>query len=505
MKKEQNTIQEKKPQKTKLKMTFAILFLAVLFIVELYLMMNYAKEYLFLGIAGLGILCLVYIVTDLAFKMRKEREEIFETEYEKIYKAQKVSYVFLKQSIAGMETALERITANTEVPADELIEAQKAVGKITIQKNRENAASIINSNDKVIHQMISLEDSMKEAVQSIENAERHNRPEMTDRQQEIIDSLEKNQASMKEELNRMAEMIGSQNHEILGEVRKSVSENAAMLEEHIVSEISVMAEDSFAAPDMAVTEPAELIMPEEPVAAEEITEPKEEPIEELLAKAIAEPKEEPVEEVVTKEISKLKEEPIEEIAAAKEVAELKEDAVEKPAAAKEIAEPKEEAIEISPAVKAIAETKEEAIEIPQAVKEITEPKEKAVEKPAAKKRIAKPKEEKIEKPAAEKKIAKPKKVTVEKPVAAKKAAEPIEDADTAKQPVKIKPQESAESLEEIAASGKIMTPEEIAAMLEEANEEPQEPVKEEPVAVPDLSDPNHVITPEDIAALLANM
>lgn len=404
MKKEKNIVQEQKPQKTKVKMTFAILCLAVLFIVELYLMMNYSKEYLFLGIAGLGILCLVYIVTDLSFKMQREKESFYEKEYENIYKAQKVSYVFLKQSFMDMEKILERIEENTEVPAEELIEAQKAVGKITIQKNRENAASVLNSNEKVIHHIISLEDKVKEAVRSIEESSNASDTAPDDRQQEIIDNLAQNQIVLKEELNRLAEQMNLQNHEILDAVKKSLSENAAMLEEHIVSEISVKAEENFAPKEAAESDTKGMVISEEPDTAEMVM-PAEDDI---------------VSEMVTAE------DPVEE----------------------------ESVLTESPLSGESVMTEE------------------------------------IMEPAKGEKIAEPKESVAEEVNAAEE-----------------KPQENETSLEEMASSGKMMTPEEIAALLEESNaaEEPQEPIKEEKAAMPDLSDPGHVMTPEEIAALLANM
>lgn len=425
MKKEKNIVQEQKPQKTKLKMTFAILCLAVLFIVELYLMMNYSKEYLFLGIAGLGILCLVYIVTDLSFKMQREKESFYEKEYENIYKAQKVSYVFLKQSFMDMEKILERIEENTEVPAEELIEAQKAVGKITIQKNRENAASLLNSNEKVIHHIISLEDKVKEAVRSIEESSNASDAAPDNRQQEIIDNLAQNQIVLKEELNRLAEQMNSQNHEILDAVKKSLSESAAMLEKHIVSEISIKAEENFVPKEAAESDIKEMVMPaEDDIVSEMVT--TEEPVEEESVLT-----ESPLsgESVMTEEIME-------------------------PAKGEKIAEPKESLAE----------------EV-NAAEEITEPEEIVTEEPA----------DSIE--------------TV------------TERAVIEEQPAEEKPQENKTSLEEMASSGKMMTPEEIAALLEESNaaEEPQEPVKEEKAAMPDLSDPGHVMTPEEIAALLANM
>ena len=76
---------------------------------------------------------------------------------------------------------------------------------------------------------------------------------------------------------------------------------------------------------------------------------------------------------------------------------------------------------------------------------------------------------------------------------------------------------AAEEPTPIADANKIMTPEDIAALiagvggeeevLSDTIEEPEE--EEEPsvedVAMPDLSDPNRKMTPEDIAALIANM
>lgn len=269
MKKEKNMMREAKPQKTKLKMTFAILCLAVLCIAALYLMINYATEYIFLGVTGLGILCLVYIVTDLSFKMRRENELIYEKQYENVYKAQKVSYVFMKQSIMEMEKLLNRIKDNTEVPADELIEAQKAVGKITIQRNKENTASIINSNEKVIHHVISLEDKMKDVIRIIEESANQRSLETVDSQQKMIEKLEKNQLALTEEINKLTEQIRLQNHEVLDAVQKSVSENAAILEEHIASEISVLAEEA------SVIKEGASGIPGEPAGSEEIAVPEE--------------------------------------------------------------------------------------------------------------------------------------------------------------------------------------------------------------------------------------
>lgn len=73
---------------------------------------------------------------------------------------------------------------------------------------------------------------------------------------------------------------------------------------------------------------------------------------------------------------------------------------------------------------------------------------------------------------------------------------------------------SASDMPDLSDPGKMMTPEEIEALIagtlsdEPKVDEPivtEEPAEEEKPPMPDLSDPNKVMTPDEIAALLANM
>ena len=61
-----------------------------------------------------------------------------------------------------------------------------------------------------------------------------------------------------------------------------------------------------------------------------------------------------------------------------------------------------------------------------------------------------------------------------------------------------------EESEGLAGSEKVMTPEEVAALLGDTGES-DAVVEEEKMPMPDLSDPGHVMTPEEIAALVASM
>ena len=70
MKEEKKQTQENKPDRMRLKMTMGILTLTALFIVELYLMINYSELYLLLGIIGLAMLCIVYVLIDFSLALR---------------------------------------------------------------------------------------------------------------------------------------------------------------------------------------------------------------------------------------------------------------------------------------------------------------------------------------------------------------------------------------------------------------------------------------------------
>ena len=262
-------LKEKKPANTRLKMTIGILFLVVLSIVELYLMMNYADSYLFLGLVGLAILCFVYWTMDLSFKARREQESDLEKGFESLYKAQKVSYITLKQGLVKLEELLDELGEELSFPLEEVLSAQKAVGRVTIQKNKENFDVVVASNEKLIEHLESFEQKFVEISGQIEmiNAaaaaplaeQPQNKQEeilsslariedmlkegtgntaMPDRQQEILDSLAGIGDAVMRESGR--ETVADRQQEILdylARIEASVKDEISELEVHMESKI----------------------------------------------------------------------------------------------------------------------------------------------------------------------------------------------------------------------------------------------------------------------------
>ncbi len=441
MKAEKEVLQENGAKKARLKMTYSILILTALFVAELYLMMNYPTDYLFIGVVGLAILCFVYLVTDLVFKVQNDKEGLRHKEYESIYKAEKVSYVLMKQSFMDMESTLDRVREICEIPTEELIEAQKAIGRVTIQRNKENIRTLAAGNEKIAMQIQDLDRKIQETLRAVEALKGSD---------SVIEALEGVKSALREELmnlevfteskmnavsdtlmhgieqsdSAMQERLDSLERPIIPE--QKASEAAVLAEEPIVEGPTALAEDglsdNLAADLNEMPSPSdELLMDETPSSADEF---------------MAEEAPMPVEEPVTEETPVT--EPVTEKAP-----------VEEP-------EPKEKPAQV-PAMEKMSSAEQE---------QLMEEMLKALEKPSIK-----------ETPE-----------TVEEP------------------PLKEEPKAAeAPSAEPVLEAGKIMTPEEVAMLLDQMDDgKAEEPIIEEPAA-PAASDPGHVMTPEEIAAMLANM
>lgn len=332
---------EKTP-KRKLKMTLAILVLAALFVVELYFMINYSTEYLVLGVIGLVMLCLVYIITDQAFKLGNDKAEIQQKEYESLFKSEKVSYVSMKTSFLELEKVLEEVRANSAFPVEELIKAQKATAKVTIQRSKENANAIMNSNDKVIDNMVSFGEQLLEIKQVVEagkNVQGDTSSQVNEdilaKQQEMLDSVRELEDSIKNEISKLSDSLEKKMSEIsvvapatqeVGTAASVVEESMipqgsqaveepVMPEEAVITEEPVMPEEAVASEEAVIPEeavmseepvmPEEAVMPEEPVMSEEAVIPEELMVSEEPAKQITAPSSDPNHIMTPEEIAAL--------------------------------------------------------------------------------------------------------------------------------------------------------------------------------------------------------
>ena len=226
----EEVVRDKSPSQMKLKLTFAILILAALFIIELYFMMNFPDSYLVIGIIGLAILCFVYLITDINFKLQDEKETYREKEYESIYKGEKVNYILMKQGFQDLEDIIKGNKLVVDFPVDDLVHAQKAVGKVTIQRGKENTTAILNSNEKLMDRIIAFEDKLEEINHLISSNQTLDPQELASNLNETKNSIQNTVYELSENIQPQINSISSTFDE-MKKLIASVDEKASAIDE----------------------------------------------------------------------------------------------------------------------------------------------------------------------------------------------------------------------------------------------------------------------------------
>ena len=404
-----NNAKEQKKDNNYIKVIFSVLIIVIGILAEFYIMINLGGEPVYLCIFGMIILIMSYIlissIVQIQYnKMREEREE-----HDNLFNSQKASYLIIRKSFDEIFQRLESLEKSIKLPTEELITAQKAIAKVNISRSKENTDALMNSNDKLLEKVFEFEDMLDENNKKLlESQNQITEQQMKDvmlKQQEINAAIKELQLSLKNEMLQAINTIATTQPQ---NIPQQMSQNISQVE---ISKV-----------DQAI-----------PIKIEGDTELKfEEPV-------IEEPV---IEEPIAEE--PLMEEPI----------------AEEPLMEEPIGE------------------------------------EPLMEEPIAEEPL-------MEEPIIEEPI-------VEEPI--------MEEA----------PAEEVPPMPDLSDPNKVMTPEEIAALIANTGaEEPvaedlvaEEPVAEEPIAeepimeeapveeappMPDLSDPNKVMTPDEIAALIANM
>ncbi|MBC5713957.1 hypothetical protein H8S17_06985 [Roseburia sp. BX1005] len=486
MNEEMKTVQKDQPKHSKGKMSVLLIILTALVTAELYLMINLAGNYLLIGGVALVMLCLVYLVINTAFKMKDEQEELHKKEYESLYKAQKVSYILMKQNFMDLLDLSEKILKSTEsdLQIDELLRAQKGVAKVTIQRNKENALAIMNCNDKLLERMTAMEEILQGAVKEPD----------TSSQEAVIAGLKEELLAKQKEMMTSVDKLGES---LKAEFLENISSMTSRIEKDIAG-IQVAAPGVSAAekPAEMSAEELERVLLESSrlmAEAEEPVMPQAEPVADQAV--VSEPTvEKPVEEPIVEESS----------AGEPAAQEADESVNEEPVSSEPVHEPMIDEAVIGESVMeepVISEPVQEPV-VDESIMQETVASDPVVQEPVIDEIVS-------EEPVISEPVQEP---VMEEPVIEESSVST--SADETPEAVIISedtnlPEEVVE--EEVVPESApdpnhIMTPDEIAALLGETESViEEEPVKEEKAPMPDLSNPNHVMTPEEIAALLANM
>ena len=269
MDKKENQPREKKG------MPLAPVFLlgaTVLLLIEMYFIVNLPRVYLVQIILGAAILACTYVFIAALLKEIHKTGEQVKDEYERMLRGEKAAYLMLKK----ISEQLEAGDRNTREPGEEIITAQKAIAKVTITRSKENADALMNSNDRVVDNLLQLKESMDAGFEQFAGKQQNmmddSVKELVLKQQEFAEELKEITAGLKEiteGLQAVKETVAEEKAQTLAAIESRmdelVSQNAA-LESKIAESTAAAAAQK---PDMEA-EP-ELVMEPQP---EEVMEPE---------------------------------------------------------------------------------------------------------------------------------------------------------------------------------------------------------------------------------------
>ena len=264
----------------------------VLLLIEMYFIVNLPRLYLVQIILGAAILACTYVFIAALLKEIHKSGEQAKDEYERMLRGEKASYLMLKK----ISEQLEAVDRNTREPGEEIITAQKAIAKVTITRSKENADALMNSNDRVVDNLLQLRESMDAGFEQFAGKQQNmmddSVKELVLKQQEFAGELKEVTAGLKEiteGLQAVKETVAEEKAQTLAAIESRmdelVSQNAAL--ESKIAESTAAAAAQKPEPDMEpeLTE-SEPVMKAEP---ELVMEPQPEEVMEPQPEAVMEP------------------------------------------------------------------------------------------------------------------------------------------------------------------------------------------------------------------------
>ena len=290
---------EKQPREKK-GMPLAPVFLlgaTVLLLIEMYFIVNLPRVYLVQIILGAAILACTYVFIAALLKEIHKSGEQAKDEYERMLRGEKASYLMLKK----ISEQLEAVDRNTREPGEEIITAQKAIAKVTITRSKENADALMNSNDRVVDNLLQLRESMDAGFEQFAGKQKNmmddSVKELVLKQQEFAGELKEITAGLKEiteGLQAVKETVAEEKAQTLAAIESRmdelVSRNAAL--ESKITESTAAAAVQKPEPELGIEPQSEEIMEPEEIMKpepEEIMEPESEEVMKPEPEEIMEP------------------------------------------------------------------------------------------------------------------------------------------------------------------------------------------------------------------------
>ena len=284
------SMQDKKQKKIKTQIIFSILIFTVVLIADFYAMINFSKEYLLISAITVILLICLWGVLNGIFSLRALKEQRSEEQYDSVFKSEKASYLMLKKYFEEIEDKIDILQKTSKIPTEEIINAQKGIAKVVINRNRENADAIMGSNEQLMETIEEYENKIKESndfiIESQKNVLYENLKEISEKQQSLSDSIKEMEIRLSQAItaNPIQFTANVEMPKGMPAVAETPVEN--MPGHDIMDDISIQVPDNMDAQSVE-TEPVIEPVQEEQLVAEPVIEPA--PVEEKTVEEPSDP------------------------------------------------------------------------------------------------------------------------------------------------------------------------------------------------------------------------
>ena len=298
---------QRKKSMGKIRIAFSAMILFVLFLMEIYLMVNATQYFIGLVTVSVLLIAVLYILVTSVIQVNYEKDQELLDEFDDIFKSEKATYLLMRKSFEDFNERLAFLEDNTKTPTEEIIAAQKAIAKVSISRNKENTDALMNSNDKLLERFFTFEDILNENNDKLLEQQKliisQANQEILMKQQEAISRLKELELAIKNEILQAVNTVTSSQPQVVPSNQipaapqemkqpEPIAEPEIMAEAPTMEEPEISLEEAVAEePEIAVEEP---VMEEPEIAAEEpvMEEPEiavEEPVMEEPEIAVEEP------------------------------------------------------------------------------------------------------------------------------------------------------------------------------------------------------------------------
>ena len=149
-----------KDSKARMQIIFGILLFALIFMAELYAMVNFPKMFIVLAVLAVADLIFLYVAINGIISVYETKYTRREEQYESIFKSEKASYLMLKKYFEEISVKLAYIEEASKIPTEEIVNAQKGIAKVIIKRSHENTDALMNSYEQLIDRFDTFQKGM---------------------------------------------------------------------------------------------------------------------------------------------------------------------------------------------------------------------------------------------------------------------------------------------------------------------------------------------------------